>query len=59
MEQKVKDALDNMLQKLKDLNIESGVARLKIIEGIEKILKEHNKETKEEVFKKVESLLKD
>ena len=59
MEQRIKDALDVMLQRFKNINMESQVAREKIIEGIEATLKDHNQETKEKVFKKVESLLED
>lgn len=59
MEQRIKDALDVMLGKLKDINLQSQAGREKIIEGIEATLKDHNQETKEKVFQKVESLLED
>ena len=59
MEEHIKKALDTMLKKFRDINMESEVARAKIIEGIEATLKDHNQNTKEKIFKKVETLLED
>jgi hypothetical protein len=57
MRQEIKNAIDNMLQKLRGINLDSEAARLKVIEGIEAILKDYSQEAKEKVFEKVETLL--
>jgi len=58
MRQEIKTAIDNMLKKFHSINLDSEAARLKVIEGLEAILKDYSQEAKEKIFEKVETLLK-